>query len=387
MEKPNQKPFYPYFSSGPCAKPPGWNVDIFKNAALSRSHRSPYAKVKLKEVIEKSKKLLQIPEDYRVGIVPASDTGAVEMAMWSLLGPRGVEVLSWENFGHDWVYDVENQLPLENKIIRKGNYGFLPDLQKVNFDNDIIFTWNGTTAGVRVKNGDWIASDRAGLTICDATSAVFSMKLDWDKLDVITYSWQKVLGGEAAHGMLILSPRAVERLQSYQPLWPIPKLFRLSKDKKLSEGIFSGETINTPSMIAVEDVLNSLNWGESVGGLDGMIKISEDNLEIVSEWIKQSDTFKFLADDVDTISCTSICILPKDKWFLELSDELKTKFMKEVCAEIEKNDAGYDLNSYKTAPAGIRIWGGSTVENENVRLLLPWIDWSYESVKERYTNG
>lgn len=387
MEKPNQKPFYPYFSSGPCAKPPGWNVDIFKNAALSRSHRSPYAKVKLKEVIEKSKKLLQIPEDYRVGIVPASDTGAVEMAMWSLLGPRGVEVLSWENFGHDWVYDVENQLPLENKIIRKGNYGFLPDLQKVNFDNDIIFTWNGTTAGVRVKNGDWIASDRAGLTICDATSAVFSMKLDWDKLDVITYSWQKVLGGEAAHGMLILSPRAVERLQSYQPSWPIPKLFRLSKDKKLSEGIFSGETINTPSMIAVEDVLNSLNWGESVGGLDGMIKISEDNLEIVSEWIKQSDTFKFLADDVDTISCTSICILPKDKWFLELSDELKTKFMKEVCAEIEKNDAGYDLNSYKTAPAGIRIWGGSTVENENVRLLLPWIDWSYESVKERYTNG
>lgn len=387
MEKPNQKPFYPYFSSGPCAKPPGWNVDIFKNAALSRSHRSPYAKVKLKEVIEKSKKLLQIPEDYRVGIVPASDTGAVEMAMWSLLGPRGVEVLSWENFGHDWVYDVENQLPLENKIIRKGNYGFLPDLQKVNFDNDIIFTWNGTTAGVRVKNGDWIASDRAGLTICDATSAVFSMKLDWDKLDVITYSWQKVLGGEAAHGMLILSPRAVERLQSYQPSWPIPKLFRLSKDKKLSEGIFSGETINTPSMIAVEDVLNSLNWGESVGGLDGMIKISENNLEIVSEWIKQSDTFKFLADDVDTISCTSICILPKDKWFLELSDELKTKFMKEVCAEIEKNDAGYDLNSYKTAPAGIRIWGGSTVENENVRLLLPWIDWSYESVKERYTNG
>ena len=387
MEKPNQKPFYPYFSSGPCAKPPGWNVDIFKNAALSRSHRSPYAKVKLKEVIEKSKKLLQIPEDYRVGIVPASDTGAVEMAMWSLLGPRGVEVLSWENFGHDWVYDVENQLPLENKIIRKGKYGFLPDLQKVNFDNDIIFTWNGTTAGVRVKNGDWIASDRAGLTICDATSAVFSMKLDWDKLDVITYSWQKVLGGEAAHGMLILSPRAVERLQSYQPSWPIPKLFRLSKDKKLSEGIFSGETINTPSMIAVEDVLNSLNWGESVGGLDGMIKISENNLEIVSEWIKQSDTFKFLADDVDTISCTSICILPKDKWFLELSDELKTKFMKEVCAEIEKNDAGYDLNSYKTAPAGIRIWGGSTVENENVRLLLPWIDWSYESVKERYTNG
>ena len=387
MEKPKQKPFYPYFSSGPCAKPPGWGVDIFKNAALSRSHRSPYAKAKLKEVIEKSKKLLQIPEDYRVGIVPASDTGAVEMAMWSLLGPRGVEVLSWENFGHDWVYDVENQLPLENKIIRKGNYGFLPDLQKVNFDNDIIFTWNGTTAGVRIKNGDWIASDRAGLTICDATSAVFSMKLDWDKLDVITYSWQKVLGGEAAHGMLILSPRAVERLQSYQPLWPIPKLVRLSKDKKLSEGIFSGETINTPSMIAVEDVLNSLNWGESVGGLDGMIKISEDNLAIVTEWIKQSDTFKFLADDPETVSCTSICILPKDKWFVELSDELKTKFMKEVCMEIEKNDAGYDLNSYKTAPAGIRIWGGSTVENENVRLLIPWIDWSYESVKERYING
>ena len=387
MEKPNKKPHYPYFSSGPCAKPPGWNVEIFNNAALSRSHRSPYAKGKLKEVIEKSKKLLEIPDNYKVGIVPASDTGAVEMAMWSMLGCRGVEVLSWENFGHDWVNDVENQLPLKNKIIRKGDYGFLPELEKVNFDNDIIFTWNGTTAGVRVKNGNWIPDDRKGITICDATSAAFSMKLDWNKLDVVTYSWQKVLGSEAAHGMIILSPRAVERLETFQPSWPIPKLFRMANNKKLNEGIFSGETINTPSMIATEDVLNSLNWGESVGGLSGMIQISEKNLSIVSEWLQNNENFKFLANDPETISCTSICIIPKDQWFLDLENEKKTSFMKEVCNQIEKNDAGYDLNSYKTAPPGIRIWGGSTVENENVKLVLPWIDWAYASVKESFKDA
>lgn len=386
MEKPNIKPHYPYFSSGPCAKPPGWNLDNLKNAALSRSHRSKIAKDKLEEVINKSKDTLGIPKEYYVGIVPASDTGAVEMAMWCMLGQRGVEVYSWENFGHDWAIDIGDQLPIENKIVQKAEYGFLPDFSKSNPDNDIIFTWNGTTGGTRIKNTDWISDNRKGLVICDATSAVFSMKIDWEKLDVITYSWQKVLGSEAAHGMLILSPRAVERLESYTPPWPIPKIFRLAKNQKFSKDIFSGATINTPSMLCVEDVLNSLNWAESVGGINEIIKISERNLEIVTNWIEKSEIFEFLAKDPDTVSCTSICIVPKDEWFVGLDQDLKVKFMKQVCSEIEKNEAGYDLNSYKTAPPGIRIWGGSTVENENVKKVLPWIDWAYNFVKENYRN-
>ena len=386
MEKPNIKPHYPYFSSGPCAKPPGWNLDNLKNAALSRSHRSKIAKDKLEEVINKSKDTLGIPKEYYVGIVPASDTGAVEMAMWCMLGQRGVEVYSWENFGHDWAIDIGDQLPIENKIVQKAEYGFLPDFSKSNPDNDIIFTWNGTTGGTRIKNTDWISDNRKGLVICDATSAVFSMKIDWEKLDVITYSWQKVLGSEAAHGMLILSPRAVERLESYTPPWPIPKIFRLAKNQKFSKDIFSGATINTPSMLCVEDVLNSLNWAESVGGINEIIKISERNLEIVTNWIEKSEIFEFLAKDPDTVSCTSICIVPKDGWFVSLDQDLKVKFMKQVCSEIEKNEAGYDLNSYKTAPPGIRIWGGSTVENENVEKVLPWIDWAYNFVKENYRN-
>jgi phosphoserine aminotransferase len=386
MEKPNIKPHYPYFSSGPCAKPPGWNLDNLKNAALSRSHRSKIAKDKLEEVINKSKDTLGIPKEYYVGIVPASDTGAVEMAMWCMLGQRGVEVYSWENFGHDWAIDIGDQLPIENKIVQKAEYGFLPDFSKSNPDNDIIFTWNGTTGGTRIKNTDWISDNRKGLVICDATSAVFSMKIDWEKLDVITYSWQKVLGSEAAHGMLILSPRAVERLESYTPPWPIPKIFRLAKNQKFSKDIFSGATINTPSMLCVEDVLNSLNWAESVGGINEIIKISERNLEIVTNWIEKSEIFEFLAKDPDTVSCTSICIVPKDEWFVGLDQDLKVKFMKQVCSEIEKNEAGYDLNSYKTAPPGIRIWGGSTVENKNVEKVLPWIDWAYNFVKENYRN-
>ena len=386
MKKPNIKPHYPYFSSGPCAKPPGWNLDNLKNAALSRSHRSKIAKDKLEEVINKSKDTLGIPKEYYIGIVPASDTGAVEMAMWCMLGQRGVEVYSWENFGHDWAIDIGDQLPIENKIVQKAEYGFLPDFSKSNPDNDIIFTWNGTTGGTRIKNTDWISDNRKGLVICDATSAVFSMKIDWEKLDVITYSWQKVLGSEAAHGMLILSPRAVERLESYTPPWPIPKIFRLAKNQKFSKDIFSGATINTPSMLCVEDVLNSLNWAESVGGINEIIKISERNLEIVTNWIEKSEIFEFLAKDPDTVSCTSICIVPKDEWFVGLDQDLKVKFMKQVCSEIEKNEAGYDLNSYKTAPPGIRIWGGSTVENENVEKVLPWIDWAYNFVKENYRN-
>ena len=387
MEKPKSKPHYPYFSSGPCAKPPGWNLDNLKNAALSRSHRSKAAKQKLEEVIDKSRKVLRIPDDYFIGIVPASDTGAVEMAMWCLLGQRGVEVYSWDNFGHDWAIDIGNQLPLENKIVKKSDYGALPDFSKSNSDNDIIFTWNGTTAGVRIKNTDWIGDNRKGLVICDATSAVFSMDLDWNKLDVVTYSWQKVLGSEAGHGMLILSPRAVERLESYTPIWPIPKIFRLAKNQKFSKDIFSGTTINTPSLLCVEDVLNSLNWAERIGGIDELIKISENNLKIVAEWVEKSKTFKFLAKDSKTISCTSICLEPKDEWFINLNEESQVDFMKQVCTEIEKNDAGYDLNSYKTAPPGIRIWGGSTVENENVKQVLPWIDWSYDFVKSNYKSA
>jgi len=386
MEKPNIKPHYPYFSSGPCAKPPGWSLDKLKNATLSRSHRSKIAKDKLEEVINKSKNTLGIPKEYYVGIVPASDTGAVEMAMWCMLGQRGVEVYSWENFGHDWAIDIGDQLPIENKIVQKAEYGCLPDFSKSNPENDIIFTWNGTTGGTRIKNTDWISDDRKGLVICYATSAVFSMKIDWEKLDVVTYSWQKVLGSEAAHGMLILSPRAVERLESYTPPWPIPKIFRLAKNQKFSKDIFSGATINTPSMLCVEDVLNSLNWADSVGGINELIKISERNLEIVSNWIKKSETFEFLAKDPETVSCTSICIVPKDEWFVKLDDDTKAKFMKQVCSEIEKNEAGYDLNSYKTAPSGIRIWGGSTVENENVEKVLPWIDWAYNFTKENYKN-
>ena len=384
MEKPAQKPHYPYFSSGPCAKPPGWSFDNLKNAALSRSHRSGAAVKKLQEVIDKSRQLLEIPDDYLIGIVPASDTGAVEMAMWCMLGQRGVEVYSWENFGHDWNIDAGEQLPLKDKKLIKAEYGELPDFSDSNPDNDIVFTWNGTTAGVRIKNTDWISDQRKGLTICDATSAVFSMHMDWHKLDVITYSWQKVLGSEAAHGMLILSPRAVERLETFTPPWPIPKIFRLANNQKLISGIFSGVTINTPSMISVEDVLNSLNWGLELGGLNKLIDISETNLKLVNNWIDKHDNFEFLAKDPETRSCTSICILPKDEWFKTLNDEDKVNFMKEVCSLLESNEAGYDLNSYKTAPPGIRIWGGSTVENKNVELVLPWIDWAYLTTKEAF---
>ena len=338
----------------------------------------------MQEVLDKSREILQIPNDYLIGIVPASDTGAVEMAMWCLLGQRGVEVYSWENFGHDWNIDAGEQLPLNDKILVKAEYGDIPDFTNSNPDNYIIFTWNGTTAGVRIKDTNWISSERKGLTICDATSAVFSMEMDWPKLDVVTYSWQKVLGSEAAHGMLILSPRAVERLESYTPPWPIPKVFRLAKDQKLISGIFSGATINTPSMISVEDVLNSLNWSIEIGGLEKLIEISENNLKIVDEWIQSNENFEFLAKDPKTRSCTSICIMPKDQWFKALDEQSKSKFMKEVCEQLESNDAGYDLNSYKTAPPGIRIWGGSTVENKNVELVLPWIDWAYNVVKENY---
>ena len=384
-DKPQVKPPYPYFSSGPCAKPPGWSLKNLENAVVSRSHRSKIGLDRLQELINKSREILQIPDDYHIGIVPASDTGAVEMAMWSMLGQRGVEVYSWENFGHDWSIDVGDQLPLDNKIVQKTDYGVLPDFSNSNPENDIIFTWNGTTAGVRIKNTEWISNDRKGLVICDATSAVFSMHMDWHKLDVVTYSWQKVLGSEAAHGMLILSPRAVERLETYTPPWPIPKIFRLANNQKFAKAIFSGTTINTPSMLSVEDALNSLNWASSIGGIDALVDISENNLKIVSDWVAASDTFEFLAKDPETLSCTSICLVPKDSWFKDLDTDKQSDFMKKVCNELESNEAGYDLNSYKTAPSGIRIWGGSTVTNENVKLVLPWIDWAYDHVKSNYS--
>ena len=386
MQKPIKKPFYPFFSSGPCAKHPGWKLENLKNATLSRSHRSEASKNKLKEVINKSREVLEIPDNYHIGIVPGSDTGAVEMAMWCMLGKTGVEVYSWENFGHDWTIDILDQLPLQNKIHQKTDYGILPDFSQSDPKNDIIFTWNGTTSGVRIKNTDWISNQRSGLTICDATSAAFSMKLDWPKLDITTYSWQKVLGSEAAHGMIILSPRAIERLENFTPSWPIPKVFRLANNQNFLQDIFNGVTINTPSLLCAEDVLSALNWAKKIGGLDELIKISENNLKIVSDWLTNNENFEFLAKDKETQSCTSICLVPKDEWFNSLNEKNKEEFMSKVYKEIENHEAGFDINSYKTAPIGIRIWGGSTVENENIRLLLPWIDWAYEYVKSNYSN-
>ena len=380
-DKPTIKPNSPLFSSGPCSKPPGWSLDELKGAVLGRSHRSKIGKAKLHSVITETREVLDIPDDYKLAIVSASDTGAVEMAMWSLLGERGVEVYAWENFGNDWCVDVCSQLPLEDKLVTVADYGNLPDFSKSNSDNDIIFTWNGTTSGVRVKDASWIKDDRKGLTICDATSAIFSMKLDWPKLDVTTWSWQKVLGSEAAHGMIALSPRAIKRLESYTPSWPIPKIFRLATNKKVNEGIFSGETINTPSLLCAEDVLYSLRWAKSIGGMSELIKISENNLKLVEEWIATNDYFDFLPVDPETRSCTSICIVPKEEWYKNLDKDTKKIFMGHIYSILEENDVAYDINSYKTAPLGIRIWGGSTVQNENVKLLLPWIDWAYEQSK------
>jgi len=382
MEKPTSKPHYPYFSSGPCAKPPGWSLDKLKDAALSRSHRSGAAVKKLQEVINKSREILQIPDDYLIGIVPASDTGAVEMAMWCMLGQRGVEVYSWENFGHDWNIDAGEQLPLDNKILVKADYGDIPDFSKSNPDNDIVFTWNGTTAGVRIPNGDWIPEDREGLTICDATSGIFAMDIDYSKLDVITWSWQKVLGAEAAHGMLALSPRAVERLETHVPSWPIPKLFRLANKKKLIKGIFEGGIINTPSMICVEDGLDALNWVESIGGTKELIKISNENLRIVEEWIDKSDTFKFMCEDKNLRSSTSITVLIKDEWFTKHTEEEQRGVLKKVFSTLDQEGVANDINGYPKAPPSIRIWGGSTVQNNDIKALLPWIDWAYNTVKQ-----
>jgi phosphoserine aminotransferase len=384
MQKPNVRPVAPYFSSGPCAKRPGWSPENLKNAALGRSHRAKEGKAKLAEVIERSRRLLGLPADYRLGIVPASDTGAVEMALWSLLGPRPVDLLAWESFGAEWVSDVSKQLKLKDARAITAPYGKLPDLKQVDWSHDVVFTWNGTTSGVRVPNGDWIADDREGLAICDATSAVFAMDLPWHKLDVVTWSWQKVLGGEAAHGMLVLSPRAVARLESYTPPWPLPKIFRLTKGGKLIEGIFAGETINTPSLLCTEDQIDALRWAESIGGLKGLIARSEANLKVIADWVAKTPWVDFLAEDPATRSCTSVCLKLVDPWFLALSDADKAAAAKALVGAIEKEGVAFDIGAYRDAPPGIRIWCGATIEASDVAALTQWLDWAFAETRATF---
>jgi len=372
-------PARPFFSSGPCAKRPGWTPENLKNALLGRSHRSKPGKARLKAAIDRTRAILGVPADYRIAIVPASDTGAVEMAMWSLLGPLEIDIYAWESFGEDWVTDTVKQLKLKAEV-HKAPYGRLPEM-KAHKNRDTVFLWNGTTSGVKVPNGDWIPADRDGLTICDATSAVFAMDLPWDKLDVVTFSWQKVLGGEAAHGMLILSPNAVARLESYTPHWPLPKIFRMTKAGKIVEGIFQGETINTPSMLALEDYLDALNWAESVGGLKGLIARSNANLKALEDWVAKSDWCGFLAEDKVVRSNTSVCLKITDPWFTALSDEAKADAAKKIASVLDKEGVALDIAGYRAAPPGLRIWCGATVDTADVAALTPWLDWAWAQVK------
>ena len=378
---PAKKPANPNFSSGPCAKRPGYSLDNLKGAPLGRSHRAKVGKVKLKRAIDLTREVLGVPADYRIGIVPASDTGAVEMAMWSLLGARGVDMLAWESFGEGWVTDVAKQLKLKDARILKAGYGDLPDLSQVNFDNDVVFTWNGTTSGVRVPNADWILADRKGLTICDATSACFAQRLDYSKLDVVTFSWQKVLGGEAAHGMIILSPRAVERLTTYTPAWPMPKIFRMTNGGKLIEGIFVGDTINTPSMLCVEDYIDALEWSQKVGGLDGLIGRADANTKAIADWAAKTPWVDFLANSADIRSNTSVCLKVVDPAITALSDDKQAAFVKSMVAAVEGAGAGYDIDGYRDAPPGLRIWCGATVETSDVAALTHWLDWAFANAK------
>ena len=371
--KPTVKPTRPNFSSGPCAKRPGYQLENLKSAPLGRSHRSALGKASLKKSIEETKRILNIPEDYHVGIVPASDTGAMEMVLWSLLGPRGVDVFFWESFGKGWAADIEKELKLTNVRIFKADYGKLPDLSQADFKNDVVFTWNGTTGGVKVPNGDWIPDNREGLTICDATSAVFAMDIPWQKLDVATYSWQKVLGGEAAHGMLILSPRAVQRLESYTPPWPMPKIFRMLKNGKLNAGIFEGSTINTPSMLCNEDYLDALAWVDSLGGLSALIERSEANLSVFEKFVETHPWIRFLAEEKEIRSNTSVCF----------TIELDPDQVKALVKLLEKEDAAYDCGAYRDAPPGLRFWCGATVETSDIEKLLPWLEWAYEEVRNQ----
>jgi phosphoserine aminotransferase len=379
--KPTSRPARNQFSSGPCAKRPGWTIEALKDALVGRSHRAKMPKARIKAVIDKTRAVLGVPADYKIAIVPASDTGAVEMMLWSVLGARPVDMLAWESFGEGWVTDVVKQLKLKDARVLKSDYGKLPDLAQVNFDHDVVFTWNGTTSGVRVPNGNWIPSDRKGLTICDATSAVFAMEMPWDKLDIVTYSWQKVLGGEAQHGMLIISPRAIERLESYTPPWPMPKIFRLTKGGKLENGIFEGDTINTVSMLCVEDAVDGLVWAENIGGLKALIARSEANLKAISDWVAKNKWIAFLAEKPETRSCTSICLKITADWFTSLPADKQAEAAKKLAALLEKEGVALDVASYRDAPPGLRIWGGATVDTADIEALLPWIEWAHSEVQ------
>ena len=381
ISPPGSRPVNACFSSGPCAKRPGWSLEALSDAYLGRSHRAKAGKGKLKLAIDLTREVLGVPADYRIGIVPASDTGAVEMALWSLLGARGVDMLTWESFGEGWVTDVAKQLKLQDARILKADYGAITDLGAVDCNRDIVFTWNGTTSGVRVPNADWIAADREGLAICDATSAAFAQRLDWPKLDVVTFSWQKVLGGEAAHGMLILSPRAVDRLQSYNPPWPLPKIFRLTSGGKLISGIFEGETINTPSMLCVEDYIDALKWAKSIGGLDALIARADANLKVLADWVERTPWVGFLARDKATRSNTSVCLSIVDPQIVALPSEAQAAFAKKIADRLEAEKAAYDIGSYRDAPAGLRIWCGATVEASDVEILTHWLDWAFAKSK------
>jgi phosphoserine aminotransferase len=381
IERPARKPADPCFSSGPTAKRPGWSPDILKNALLGRSHRAKPGKARLQRAIDETRRLLRVPDGWRIGIVPASDTGAVEMALWSLLGARGVDVLAWESFGAGWVTDVVKQLRIADVRVLDAPYGELPDLTQVDFARDVVFTWNGTTSGVRVPDGAWIAADREGLTICDATSAAFAQALPFGKLDVVTFSWQKVVGGEAQHGMLILSPRAVERLETYTPPWPLPKIFRMTKGGKLIEGIFSGETINTPSMLCVEDYLDALAWADSIGGLDALVAGADANTAVIAEWVARTDWADFLARDPATRSNTSVCLTIVDPEVQALPADAQAAFAKSLATLLDTEGVAYDVGAYRDAPPGLRIWCGATVETSDVEALLPWLDWAFATAK------
>jgi phosphoserine aminotransferase len=380
--KPNVRPKNPRFSSGPCTKHPGWSFAGLKGALLGRNHRQPDTEARLALAITRTRELLELPQDYLVAIVPASDTGAVEMALWSLLGPRGVDVLAWEHFSQIWVTDIVEQLKLKHVRALLAPYGELPDLSQVDFDHDVVFAWNGTTSGVRVPNGDWIASDRAGLTICDATSALFAQRIDWDKLDIATFSWQKVLGGEAQHGMLILSPRAVERLESYTPPWPLPKLFRMTRNGRLDRELFEGSTINTPSMLCLEDYLDALSWVEGVGGLEGTIARSDANAAVIAEWVGRTPWVDFLAGVPETRSNTSVCLKLIDPDVLALPQELRDEFPKRMAALLNAENVAKDITAYRHAPPGLRIWTGATVEKSDLEALMPWLDWAFAHEKQ-----
>jgi phosphoserine aminotransferase len=387
MTRPLVKPTRPEFSSGPCAKRPDWSLQALTKATVARSHRHKAAKQKLEKIIELTKSILEIPDNYFVGIVPGSDTGAIEMAMWNLLGPRPINMLVWDSFGLDWANDIQSQLKLKDVVISKVDYGLLPDFSKENLQGDIVFNWNGTTAGVCIPNADWINPNRDGITICDATSAAFAMKLDWSKLDVTTFSWQKCLGGEAGHGMLIVSPKAVKRINEYNPDWPIPKLFQLKKNNMFNQEIFSGSTINTPSMICVEDFLDTLNWAKNIGGLSELTFRSENNLNIIKDWVISSNWIDFLSENSNTISSTSICLKLIDPLIINESLELKNNIEKNIIKLLEEEKVAFDIGSYRSAPPGLRIWGGPTVESKDIQLLLPWLDWAYaETLKKLNIN-